>query len=203
MTGIFSLKAKRNLVQWQNLILSLFLTAAGGICNAKGTGWSRFVYLGFCISFKACSQNCCNDMGECWFLLNTLQICTACSVPGKMPLWRDIAAELPENSSVTGRGRRKEGRHKEQNVPTATHEDKLLGRYESATAKEALMPKGDYVRIWDKWCPQHLWVFLRHLTVSPNLRIDTQSSPLLYGESQAADEGDNFNKEPRADRLVN
>lgn len=49
-------------------------------------------------------------------------------------------------------GGRKEGRHKEQNVPTATHEDTLLVRYESATAKEALMPKGDYVKIWDKWC---------------------------------------------------
>lgn len=46
-----------------------------------------------------------------------------------------------------GRGRRKEGRHKEQNVPTATHQDTLLVRYESAAAKEALMPKGDYVRI--------------------------------------------------------
>jgi len=46
-----------------------------------------------------------------------------------------------------GRGRRKERRHKEQNVPTATHKDALLVRYESATAKEALTPKGDYVRL--------------------------------------------------------
>lgn len=45
-----------------------------------------------------------------------------------------------------GRGRRKEGRHKEQNVPTATHQDTGV-RYESAAAKEALMPRGDYVRI--------------------------------------------------------
>lgn len=56
-------------------------------------------------------------------------------------------AELPANSSVMGRGRRKEGRHGEQNVPTATHEDTLLVRYESAAAKEALMPTGGYVRI--------------------------------------------------------
>lgn len=62
-----------------------------------------------------------------------------------MPLRQDIAAELPENSSVMGR--RKEGRHKEQNVPTATHEDTFLVRYESAAAQEALMPRGGYVRI--------------------------------------------------------
>lgn len=96
--------------KWQNLILSVFLTASGGIYNTKNTWWSRLVYLGFSTLFKACSQNCCSDMGECWFLLITLQICTACSVPGKMPLWRHITAELPENSSVMGRGRREGGR---------------------------------------------------------------------------------------------
>lgn len=169
-------RAREICYEWQNQILYLFLPAAKGICDAKDTGWSRLVYLGFSISFKACSYSCCNDMGECWFLLNILQICTACSVPGKMPLWRDITAELPENSSVMGRGRRKEGRHKEQNVPTATHQDTGV-RYESAAAKEALMPRGDYVRTWDKWCHWHLWVFLRHLTVSLNLRRETCSLP--------------------------
>lgn len=146
------MKGKRNLVQVTEYdLISFSLTAAGSICNAKATGWSRLIYLGFSISFKACSQNCSNDMSECWFLLNTLQICTACSVSGKMPLWEDITAELPENSSVMGRGRRKEGRHKEENVPTATHRDTLLVRYESTTAKEDLMLRGNYVRTGDKW----------------------------------------------------
>lgn len=114
----------------------------------------------------------------------------------KYPSW--IAREF----KCDGEGE-EEGRHKEQNVPTATHQDTLRVRYESAAAKEALMPKGDYVRIWDKECHWHLWVFLRHLTVSFNLRRDTLHSPLACGESQAAVKGDNFNKEPRADRPAN
>lgn len=138
-------RAREIWYEWQNLIFFFSQLLEAFVMQKPwgDAGW-------FSISFKACSQNCCNDMGECWFLLNTLQIRTACSVPGKMPLWRDITAELPENSSVMGRGRRKEGRHKEQYIPTATHEDRLLVRYESATTKEVLMPKGNYVRIWDK-----------------------------------------------------
>lgn len=37
MTGIFSMKGKRNLVRVTESDL-LFLTAAGGICNAKAMG---------------------------------------------------------------------------------------------------------------------------------------------------------------------
>lgn len=39
--------------------------------------------------------------------------------------------------------------------------------------------------------------------MSSNLGIDALSSPLVCGEGQAAAEGDNFNKDRRADRLVN
>lgn len=122
--------------------------------------------------------------------------------------WEDVTMQrylswIAREFKCDGEGEEEGSKAQRTKCPYSHPPGHIGVRYESAAAKEALMPKGGYVRIWDKWCHWHLWVFLRHLTVSFNLRRNTLYSPLAYGESQAAVRGDNFNKKRRADRSVN
>lgn len=92
---------------WSSLFFSQLLEE---FAMWKPQASSRLVSLEFSISFKACFQNCCHDRGECWFLLNTLQICMTCSILGKMPLWRDMQLNCQRIQAWWGaEGGRKEG----------------------------------------------------------------------------------------------